>query len=67
MALNVRLTPDAERALASLASDEQISKNEAINRAILDRAARQSQETEVREPARRAIAAYGPLLDRLAE
>jgi len=67
MALNVRLTDDAERALAAIAAQEQISKNEAINRAILDRAARTSQQAEVRRLARQAIADYGPLLDRLAE
>jgi len=67
MALNVRLSTEAERALAALAAEEGVSKNEAINRAILDRAARHSQEAEVRHLARRVIADYGPLLDRLAE
>lgn len=67
MALNVRLSVDAERALEALAAEEQISKNEAINRAILDRAARRSQEVEVRRLARQAIHDFGPLLGRLAE
>ena len=67
MALNVRLTADAELALEALAAQEQISKNEAINRAILDRAARHSRESEVRDLAREAIATYGPLLARLAK
>ena len=67
MALNVRLSEDAERALEALAAQEQISKNEAINRAILDRAARQSQQADVRRLARQAIDDFGPLLDRLAE
>lgn len=67
MALNVRLSDDAERALEAIAAQEQISKNEAINRAILDRAARTSQQADVRRLARQAIDDYGPLLDRLAE
>lgn len=67
MALNVRLSDDAERALEAIAAQEQISKNEAINRAILYRAARTSQQADVRRLARQAIDDYGPLLDRLAE
>ncbi len=67
MALNIRLTDDAERALEALAKQEQMSKNEVVNRAILDRAARRSQSTEVRQLARQAIDDYGPLLARLAE
>lgn len=67
MAMNLRLSPDAERALDALAAEERISKNEAVNRAILELAARRSQEAEVRDLARKAIADYGPLLARLAE
>lgn len=67
MALNVRLSTEAERALEALAAQEGVSKNEAINRAILDRAARHSQEAEVRLLARDVVRRYGPLLDRLAE
>ena len=67
MAMNVRLTEDAARALEALAAEGNISKNEAINRAILDHAARQGQSTEVRRLARQAIGDYGPLLDRLAK
>jgi predicted transcriptional regulator len=67
MMLNVRLTDDAERALEAIAADEQISKDEAINRAILDLAARTTQRAEVRRLARQAMADDGPLLDRLAE
>jgi predicted transcriptional regulator len=66
MALNVRLTDDAARALEALASHEKISKNEAINRAILDHAARRGQSAEVRRLARQAMEDYGPLLDRLS-
>jgi hypothetical protein len=66
MAMNVRLTDEAERVLAALASDEGVSKNEEINRAILDRGARLSREKDVRTLARDAIKDYGQLLDRLA-
>lgn len=67
MALNVRLTPDAERVLAELAEAEGLSKNDVVNRAVLDHGARVLREREVRDLARRAISDYGPLLDRLAQ
>jgi len=67
MAMNVRLTEEAERVLVALAHQDGVSKNEEINRAILDRGARMSRETEVRALARDAIKNYGPLLDRLAQ
>jgi len=66
MALNVRLSEEAEQALAAIAQEEGVSKNDVINRAILERAARLSHHREVRDLAREAIADYGPLLDRLA-
>ena len=67
MAMNVRLTDEAERVLSALAQSEGVSKNEEINRAILDRGARLSREKEVRALARDAIKDYEPLLDRLAQ
>lgn len=67
MALNVRLTEEADRVLAALAEEEGVSKNEEINRAILDRGARRSHEKDVRSLARDAIKDYRPLLDRLAQ
>jgi uncharacterized protein (DUF1778 family) len=67
MALNVRLTSEAERVLAELAESEGISKNDLVNRAVLDHGSRVLREREVRELARRAIADYRPLLDRLAQ
>ena len=67
MAMNVRLTPEAERVLTALAEEEGISKNEEINRAILDRGSRLSHEKDVRTLAREAIKDYGPLLNRLAQ
>jgi hypothetical protein len=67
MAMNVRLTEEAERVLAALAEEDGVSKNEVINRAILDRGSRLSRVKEVRQLARGAIRQYGPLLDRLAQ
>ena len=67
MAINVRLTEEAERVLAALAEDDGVSKNEEINRAILDRGARMSRQKDVRALAREAVKDYGPLLDRLAQ
>jgi hypothetical protein len=67
MAMNVRLTDEAERVLAALAEQDGVSKNDEINRAILDRGARRSREKDVRTLARDAIKDYGPLLDRLAQ
>ena len=65
--MNVRLTEEAERVLAALAEEDGVSKNEEINRAILDRGGRLSREQDVRALAREAIKKYGPLLDRLAQ
>jgi hypothetical protein len=67
MAMNVRLTEEAERVLVALAEEDGVSKNEEINRAILDRGARLSREKDVRALARDAIKNYRPLLDRLAQ
>ena len=67
MAMNVRLTEEAERVLTALAKEDGISKNEEINRAILDRGSRLSRDKDVRALAREAIKDYAPLLDRLAQ
>jgi hypothetical protein len=67
MEMNVRLTEEADRVLTALAEEDGVSKNEEINRAILDRGARLSRQKDVRVLAREAIKEYGPLLDRLAE
>ena len=67
MAMNVRLTDEAERVLTALANEDGISKNEEINRAILDRGSRLSRDKDVRALARAAITDYAPLLDRLAQ
>jgi Fe2+ or Zn2+ uptake regulation protein len=67
MAMNVRLTEEAERVLTALAEEDGVSKNEEINRAILDRGARLSRDKDVRALGRAAMKEYGPLLDRLAQ
>jgi hypothetical protein len=67
MEMNVRLTEEADGVLTALAEEDGVSKNEEINRAILDRGARLSRQKDVRVLAREAIKEYGPLLDRLAE
>jgi hypothetical protein len=67
MAMNVRLTEQAERVLAALAEGNSVSKNEVVNRATLDRGARLSREKDVRTVARDAIENDGTLLERLAQ
>ncbi len=67
MAMNIRLSGEAEQVLASLAAADGVSKNEAINRAILERGSRMLREQEVRRLAQEAVKDYGSLLDRLAQ
>jgi predicted transcriptional regulator len=67
MSMTLRLSDEQDRALTALAEAEGISKREAAVRAITERAARISQDAEVRRLARKAIEDYGPLLDRLAQ
>lgn len=67
MALNIRLTPAEETALAELAKAEGISKNDAVRRAILDRHARTIRRSDVTEATTWARAHYRGLLDRLAQ
>lgn len=50
--MNLRLTKEVERVLESLAEENGVIRNEQINRAILDRRARLSRETDVRALAR---------------
>jgi hypothetical protein len=64
MAMNLRLTEEADRVLSALARADGISKNEEINRAILDRGAWASHEKNVRAQAHDAISSYAPLPDR---
>ena len=67
MAMTLRLDDDQDRMLAQLAESEGISKQEAVIRAITERAARLAKDADVRQLARDAIRDYGPLLDRLAQ
>lgn len=65
--MNLRLTDQQDAALTALAEAEGVSKNEAAVRAIVDRAARLTRNTEVRALARETIAEYDVLLRRLGE
>lgn len=67
MAINLRLTPEQDRALDALARAEGVSKNEAVIRAILDRAARLVEDACVRDLARETVAEYDAVLRRLGE
>lgn len=67
MAINLRLTPEQDRALDALARAEGVSKNEAAVRAILDRAARLVEDARVRDLARETVAEYDAVLRRLGE
>ncbi|MFD1811341.1 CopG family transcriptional regulator [Rhodococcus gannanensis] len=65
--MTLRLTDEQDLLLSELARAENVSKQEAVIRAITDRAARLNQDSDVRRAARAAIAEYGPLLDRLSK
>ncbi|MCL2423423.1 MAG: CopG family transcriptional regulator [Micrococcales bacterium] len=67
MTMTLRMTEDEERALDWLARAEGVSKREAAVRAIKERAARLSQDAEVRGLTRQVATEYAPLLDRLAQ
>jgi uncharacterized protein (DUF1778 family) len=67
MAMTLRLTDEQDRILTDLARAEGISKQDAVVRAITDRAARLTKDAEVRRLTREAIRDYGSLLDRLAQ
>ena len=65
--MTLRLTDEQDRILTSLAEAEGVSKQDAVVRAITDRAGRLIKDAEVRRLARQAMQDYGPLLDRLAQ
>ncbi|MFD4291786.1 ribbon-helix-helix protein, CopG family [Rhodococcus sp. NPDC058532] len=67
MSMTLRLTAEQDELLSELARSEGVSKQEAVIRAIAERAARLTQDSEVRTAARAAVAEYGPLLDRLSK
>lgn len=65
MAMTLRLTPEDERLLASLAEAEGVSRHEATLRAIRDAAARQGHEARVADLSARARERYADVLERL--
>jgi uncharacterized protein (DUF1778 family) len=67
MAMTLRLNDEQDRLLSELADAEGVSKQDAVIRAITERASRIAKDAEVRRLARAAIRDYGPLLDRLAQ
>ena len=67
MAMTLRLNDEQDRLLSELADAEGVSKQDAVIRAITERASRIAKDSEVRRLAREAIRDYGPLLDRLAQ
>ncbi|YAL82732.1 ribbon-helix-helix protein, CopG family [Dermacoccaceae bacterium W4C1] len=67
MAMNLRLDEASAHALDHLARATGKSKNDLINEAVLEKAARSAQTEEVRALARRAIKDYDNLLERLSQ
>lgn len=67
MAMTLRLTPEQDTALRLLAEVQGVSKQEAAARAIVETAARTVRTAELRELARREVAAYRDLGDRIRE
>jgi len=65
MAMTLRLTPEDERLLASLAEAEGVSRHEATLRAIREAAARRGHEAAVADLSARARRRYADVLDRL--
>jgi hypothetical protein len=60
MAMNLRLTEEADRILSAMAREDGVSKNEEINRAILERGAWVSHEKNVRAQVHEAISNFAP-------
>lgn len=67
MAMTLRLTDEQDRALTLLAEANGVSKQEAACRAIVDAAARRTQDARVRELSTRGRTRYTDLLARLAQ
>lgn len=63
--MTLRLTPDDERVLAALATEDGVSRQEATIRAIHEVAARRGHERDVRALSVGARERYADLLDRL--
>jgi hypothetical protein len=67
MAMNLRLSPEGETALESLALADGLSKNEAADRAIQEAAQRRSHAQRVEQASAEARERYADLLDRLGK
>ncbi|WP_047239240.1 hypothetical protein [Corynebacterium epidermidicanis] len=65
MAMTLRLTTEQDAALTLLASSLGVSKQEAAARAIVEKAARTVRTAELRELARREVASYAALEERV--
>jgi predicted transcriptional regulator len=65
MALTLRTDDELERALAALAEEEGLSRQEIIRRAVLERYERRGHRGRVDESAGRMIDRWGDVLDRL--
>ncbi len=67
MAMTLRLTAEQEAALAELAALEGVSKTDAVIKAVDERLARLTHQTEVLRYGREEAEHYADLLDRLGQ
>lgn len=65
MALTVRTDEELERALDALVRSENLSRQEIIRRAVLERYERAEHRSRVGDSANRMIERWGDVLDRL--
>lgn len=65
MAMTLRLSASDQAVLNALASEEGVSQNEVIRRAVLDRAARSGHKAQVRAAFAEGEQRYADLLERL--
>jgi predicted transcriptional regulator len=66
VAMTVRTDPELERALATLASAEGVSRQEVIRRAVLERYERASHASRVKESSARMNEQWADVLERLS-
>lgn len=65
MAMTLRIDEELERALSELSESEGLSRQEVIKRAVLEKHERAGHRARVADASRRALADWGPVLDRL--
>jgi predicted transcriptional regulator len=65
MAMTLRTDDELERALAILAREEGLSKQEVVRRAVLERLERAGHRARVEDAAERMIERWGDVLERL--